>query len=381
MTYDEMNECLDALRKNNNLRTIPAVRHEGRFVIADGRKMLNLSSNDYLGLASDRSMKEEFADSISCADCRFGSTSSRLLTGNYEVMNECENLLARMYGTESALVFDSGYHANSGILPAISGPSTLILADKLVHASIIDGLQLSRGKVMRFRHNDFQHAESLIERYAESFNDVIIVTESIFSMDGDVTDLKRLVAIKNKYREADVKLYVDEAHAFGVRGRRGLGVCEEQGVTGDVDFIVGTFGKAVNSVGAFVACNETAATYLVNKARTLIFTTALPPVCWQWTLFVLHRMADFDERRNRLEELWQRFKSVDSRVASHIIPVIMGSSEDAVRKASELRQNGFYVLPVRPPSVPEGTSRLRISLTAGIEDEEMYRLITLLKEA
>ena len=253
MTYDEMNECLDALRRNNNLRTIPAVRHEGRFVIADGRKMLNLSSNDYLGLASDRSMKEEFADSISCADCRFGSTSSRLLTGNYEVMNECENLLARMYGTESALVFDSGYHANSGILPAISGPSTLILADKLVHASIIDGLQLSRGKVMRFRHNDFQHAESLIERYAESFNDVIIVTESIFSMDGDVTDLKRLVAIKNKYREADVKLYVDEAHAFGVRGRHGLGVCEEQGVTGDVDFIVGTFGKAVNSVGAFVA--------------------------------------------------------------------------------------------------------------------------------
>ena len=381
MTYDEMNECLDALRRNNNLRTIPAVRHEGRFVITDGRKMLNLSSNDYLGLASDRSMKEEFADSISCADCRFGSTSSRLLTGNYEVMNECENLLARMYGTESALVFDSGYHANSGILPAISGPSTLILADKLVHASIIDGLQLSRGKVMRFRHNDFQHVEYLIERYAESFNDVIIVTESIFSMDGDVTDLKRLVAIKNKYREADVKLYVDEAHAFGVRGRHGLGVCEEQGVTGDVDFIVGTFGKAVNSVGAFVACNETAANYLVNKARTLIFTTALPPVCWQWTLFVLRRMADFDERRNRLEELWQRFKSIDSSVASHIIPVIVGSSEDAVRKASELRQNGFYVLPVRPPSVPEGTSRLRISLTAGIEDEEMYRLITLLKEA
>lgn len=380
MTYDEMNECLDALRRNNNLRTIPAVRHEGRFVITDGRKMLNLSSNDYLGLASDRSMKEEFADSISCADCRFGSTSSRLLTGNYEVMNECENLLARMYGTESALVFDSGYHANSGILPAISGPSTLILADKLVHASIIDGLQLSRGKVMRFRHNDFQHAESLIERYAESFKDAIIVTESIFSMDGDVTDLKRLVAIKNKYREADVKLYVDEAHAFGVRGRRGLGVCEEQGVTGDVDFIVGTFGKAVNSVGAFVACNETAATYLVNKARTLIFTTALPPVCWQWTLFVLRRMADFGERRNRLKELWPRFKSIDSHVASHIIPVIVGSSENAVRKAFELRQNGFYVLPVRPPSVPEGTSRLRISLTAGIEDEEMYRLITLLKE-
>ena len=175
--------------------------------------------------------------------------------------------------------------------------------------------------------------------------------------------------------------HVDEAHAFGVRGRRGLGVCEEQGVTGDVDFIVGTFGKAVNSVGAFVACNETAATYLVNKARTLIFTTALPPVCWQWTLFVLRRMADFGERRNRLKELWQRFKSIDSRVASHIIPVIVGSSEDAVRKASELRQNGFYVLPVRPPSVPEGTSRLRISLTAGIEDEEMYRLITLLKEA
>lgn len=381
MTYDEMNECLDALRRNNNLRTIPAVRHEGRFVITDGRKMLNLSSNDYLGLASDRSLKEEFADSISWADTCFGSTSSRLLTGNYEVMNECENLLARMYGTESALVFDSGYHANSGILPAISGPSTLILADKLVHASIIDGLQLSRGKVMRFRHNDFQHVEYLIERYAESFKDVIIVTESIFSMDGDVTDLKRLVAIKNKYREADVKLYVDEAHAFGVRGRHGLGVCEEQGVTGDVDFIVGTFGKAVNSVGAFVACNETAATYLVNKTRTLIFTTALPPVCWQWTLFVLRRMADFGERRNRLKELWPRFKSIDGHVASHIIPVIVGSSENAVRKAFELSQNGFYVLPVRPPSVPKGTSRLRISLTAGIEDEEMYRLITLLKEA
>ena len=384
MTYDEMNECLDALRRNNNLRTIPAVRHEGRFVIADGRKMLNLSSNDYLGLASDRSMKEEFADSISCADCRFGSTSSRLLTGNYEVMDECENLLARMYGTESALVFDSGYHANSGILPAISGPSTLILADKLVHASIIDGLQLSRGKVMRFRHNDFQHAESLIERYAESFNDVIIVTESIFSMDGDVTDLKRLVAIKNKYREADVKLYVDEAHAFGSRGEKGTGCAEEKGVGGEIDLLVGTFGKAAASVGAYVVCDNIIREYLVNKMRTLIFSTALPPINVKWTNFVINRIPSMKERRERLGGISAklrdtlRHKGIDTPSTSHIIPVITGDSGKAILKAKNLQDAGFYVLPVRPPTVPAGSSRLRLSMTADITDEDMERLSKLL---
>lgn len=211
-----MRQELQTLKEQSNLRRLPQLTHEGRTVLADGRRMLNLSSNDYLGLAADTGLKEEFLQTLTPDTFLPTSSSSRLLTGNFEVYEELERELATLFGTETALLFNSGYHANMGILPAVSDTQTLILADKLVHASIIDGIRLSTARCIRFRHNDLAQLERLLEQHHDAYRQLIVVTESIFSMDGDQADLQALVRLKTKY--PNVLLYVDEAHAFGVRG-------------------------------------------------------------------------------------------------------------------------------------------------------------------
>ena len=207
-----MQQELQTLKEHSNLRRLPQLTHEGRTVIADGRHMLNLSSNDYLGLAADRQLKEEFLQTLTPDTFLPTSSSSRLLTGNFGIYEELETELATLFGTETALVLNSGYHANMGILPAVSDAQTLILADKLVHASIIDGIRLSTARCIRFRHNDLVQLERLLEQHHATFRQLIIVTESIFSMDGDQADLTALVRLKKRY--SNVLLYVDEAHAF-----------------------------------------------------------------------------------------------------------------------------------------------------------------------
>lgn len=271
-----MQQELQLLEEHSNLRRLPRMVHDGRDVIVDGKRMLNLSSNDYLGLASDRALREEFLRTLTPDTFLPTSSSSRLLTGNFTVYEELEAELAHLFGTEAALVFNSGYHANTGILPAVSDAQTLILADKLVHASLIDGIRLSAAKCIRYRHNDLAQLERLLKEHHSAFRQIIIVTESIFSMDGDQADLPALAELKRRY--GNVLLYVDEAHAFGVRGRQGLGCAEESGCTGDIDFLVGTFGKAAASAGAYIVCRKVIREYLVNRMRTLIFTTGLPPV-------------------------------------------------------------------------------------------------------
>ena len=206
--------------------------------------MLNLSSNDYLGLAADKELRREFMETLDEEDFLFSSSSSRLLTGNFDICTRLEDKLAGLFRAESALVFSSGYHMNAGILPAISDSHTLILADKLVHASLIDGIRLSPAHAIRYRHQDYGQLESLVDKYRKEYERIVIVTESVFSMDGDVTDLRRLVSIK-RLSPQQILLYVDEAHAIGVRGRNGLGIAEEQGCVPEVDFLCGTFGKAM----------------------------------------------------------------------------------------------------------------------------------------
>lgn len=374
-----MQQELQQLEEKSNLRALPSLVHEGRYVLADGRRMLNLSSNDYLGLAADRSLREEFLQTLTADNFLPTSSSSRLLTGNFSVYEELEQTLARLFGTEAALVFNSGYHANTGILPAVSDAQTLILADKLVHASLIDGIRLSAARCIRYRHNDMKQLERLLAENHAAYRQVIVVTESIFSMDGDKANLPELVRLKDLHD--NVLLYVDEAHAFGVRGENGLGCAEEAGCINQIDFLVGTFGKAAASVGAYLVCQGTIREYLVNKMRTLIFTTGLPPVNIAWTLFVVQRLADFKERRIHLENisniLRQALKAEGYTCpsVSCIVPMIVGASSDTILKAKELQHHGFYALPVRPPTVPEGTSRIRFSLTAEITEEEVRELI------
>ena len=374
---------LETLAHNGNLRRLPEMKPQGLYLVRDGVSMLNLSSNDYLGLADNVALKSEFLQTLDPQTCRFSSTSSRLLTGNYPAYTRLEKRLAQLYGAESALVFNSGYHANSGILPAVTDNRSLILADKLVHASIVDGIGLSKARCIRYRHNNYEQLERLVAENADQYERIFIVTESIFSMDGDESDLPRLVALKRQYPQ--VYLYLDEAHAFGVRGELGLGCAEEQGVVGDIDFLVGTFGKAAASMGAFVICSETMKQYLVNTMRPLIFTTALPPVNLEWTLFIVNKICNMQKRREHLAQIGRRVREALNPLnggivsSSHIIPYVLGESERAVEVALRLQHEGFYLLPVRPPTVPPGTSRLRISLNAECSDSDIDRLITTLQ--
>lgn len=378
-TIEQMQQELQKLKEKSNLRKLPAITHEGRNVIVDGQRMLNLSSNDYLGLANDRKLRQEFRETLTTETFLPTSSSSRLLTGNFSIYDRLEQQLADSFGTEAALTFNSGYHANTGILPAVSNTHTLILADKLVHASLIDGIRLSTAKCIRYRHNEYNQLERLLQVNHSEYKRIIVVTESIFSMDGDEADLRELVRLKKQY--PNVLLYVDEAHAFGVRGQRGLGCAEEQDCINDIDFLVGTFGKALASAGAYIVCRKVIREYLINKMRTFIFTTALPPVTVQWTSFMLERLAGFRQRRETLRFLSNQLrealknKGYTCPSTSHIVPLITGESCVAIRKAEELQRKGFYALPVRPPTVPEGTSRIRFSLTAEVRESEMEKLI------
>lgn len=374
-----MKQELLELEKHSNLRRLPQMIHDGRDVVVGGQRMLNLSSNDYLGLAADRELREEFLQTLTPDNFLPTSSSSRLLTGNFSIYEELEAELAALFGTEAALVLNSGYHANMGILPAVSNQHTLILADKLVHASIIDGIRLTTARCIRYRHNDLAQLERLLEQNHSYYQQIIVVTESIFSMDGDQADLQALVGLKRKY--TNVLLYVDEAHAFGVRGKRGLGCAEEAGCIKDIDFLVGTFGKAAASAGAYIVCSRVIREYLVNRMRTLIFTTALPPINIAWTLFVVRKLAGMHERREHLAKISRMLrealqaKGYQCPSTSHIVPMIIGSSEDTVLRAEALQRHGFYALPVRPPTVPEGTSRIRFSLTAEIKEQEIEKTI------
>lgn len=211
------NNKLEEWKSSGNLRSLPDVIHRGKWIEKEGQTMLNLSSNDYLGLSSRQDLRNEFIGQLQESGLPFSSSSSRLLTGNFPIYTELEELMAERFEREAALLFNSGYHANTGILPALTDKQSFILADKLIHASIIDGIRLSGAPYQRYRHCDYEHLEQLLVKYAHEYEQIIIVTESIFSMDGDVADLRRLVSLKKSY--PNIWLYVDEAHAIGVRGK------------------------------------------------------------------------------------------------------------------------------------------------------------------
>lgn len=379
MTLNEtMQQTLQQLKEGSNLRRLPPMVHCGRDVEVQGRRMLNLSSNDYLGLASDLDLRAAFVQTLT-AENFVPTSSSRLLTGNFSEYDALESELAQLFGAEAALVFNSGYHANTGILPAVCTGDTLILADKLVHASLIDGIRLSAARCIRYRHNDLKQLKRLVEENHDKYPQLIVVTESIFSMDGDEADLQALVALKHSY--PGLMLYVDEAHAFGVRGSRGLGCAEEYGCIGDIDFLVGTFGKAAASAGAYVVCSHTLRQYLINRMRTLIFTTALPPVNIAWTRHVVQRLPQLQDRRAHLAHISSLLRQALVRKGypcpstSHIVPIMVGPNSGAIAQAEALQRHGFYCLPVRPPTVPEGTARIRLSLTAAITEAEVKQFI------
>lgn len=377
---DHYAEQLEQLKQQGNFRQFTSNQQRGRWITIQDRTMLNLASNDYLGLAADLTLREEFLDTFKIERALFSSSSSRLLTGNFAEYEQFENSLSKAFG-RAALLFNSGYHMNIGILPALADSKTIILADKLVHASMIDGIRLSTAQYVRYRHNDLQHLEQLLQKYHqdEQIERVIVVTESIFSMDGDETDLAALAQLKQRF--AKTMLYVDEAHAIGVRGEQGLGCAEQYGVLDQIDFLVGTFGKAIASVGGYIICDSIIRDYLINKMRPLIFSTALPPISMAWSDFIFNKVLNMHQQRHHLAEISQYLqqtvitKGFSSPSSSHIIPIIVGESQAAIEKARYVQQQGFYAMPVRPPTVPQHSSRLRISLTSMVQKAELEKLV------
>ncbi len=369
---------LEGLSKECRLRSIPlagtdADQEKGR------SRLVDLCSNDYLGLAARES---EFREAFmhSCPDAAFTSSASRLLSSAQRYHLMLEKALEHLYG-KRALLFNSGYHANTGCISALAIPSTLFICDKLVHASIIDGLRIGNADFLRFPHNDLGKLRIMLEKNAGKYARIVVVTESIFSMDGDLAPLRGLTMLKEEF--PNMILYVDEAHAFGVRGERGMGMAEELGLTDKIDIIIGTFGKAAASSGAFVATTELLADYFINTSRSFIFSTALPPVCCAWTLFMLQNILLMQPERERLLDTSRRLREAlglpcGEEVESQIIPYVTGDAERAVALAARLREEGYLVLPIRRPTVPPGGERLRISLNAGIDYNSLTRLIEII---
>ena len=398
----QLQHSLAALKSQQQYRQLPNLEHQGSHIIIKGKKLLNIASNDYLGLGSDTELQTEFLTHIESLPVaqrpKMSATSSRLLTGNDTQLQALESELQHWYqaavGTaehsKSVLVFNSGYHANIGILPALTTlpVKTLILADKLVHASIIDGLRLSQNKLVtyrRYRHNDYENLAKFIEQADPSVERIIIVTESIFSMDGDRADLPKLVQLKAM--DHRIELYVDEAHAIGILGETGLGLAQETCTLADIDYLVGTFGKAFASIGAYIMCDDIAKQWLINHMRPLIFSTALPPINHAWTRFILAKMPKLKDQRAHLAQLSMRISQaidLQYRVSattedivyhSPIVPYILGDNARAMAKAQQLQVAGFYALAIRPPTVPANTARIRLVINARMTDKDCQQLI------
>ena len=365
-------DTLIRLSGEGNLRTIPPASTHG------GAQIVDLSSNDYLGLGARTDLQEEFYCRRGVTRIPMTSSASRLLAGRQEEYEALESLLESLYGRPT-LLFNSGYHANTGMVSALAqAGKSLIVADKLVHASIIDGMTLSKAPFIRFRHNDLAHLRRILDKEAGEYDQVLVAVESVYSMDGDRADIDGLTTLKRQY--PNVLLYVDEAHAFGAEGVQGLGLCRGSEGYGDIDVVVGTFGKACASMGAFCAVSEEIHDYLVNRARSFIFSTALPPIIIEWTRFMIEKIIGMDAERAHLRALGRQLRDILAPLspgfpitASHIQPYVTGDPHRAVSLSRSLMEDGFKVLPIRVPTVPPGTDRLRISLSAALSAEDIER--------
>jgi len=356
---------LMSLEAQHRMRSCPATTGSSRkYPTVDSQPLLSFCSNDYLGLSGHPALASAAVSAIHRSG--IGAGASRLVAGDLPEHRELEAGLGAFLDVEAVLLFPSGYQTNLGVLAALAGPGDLVLSDHANHASIIDACRLSRARPSFYRHLDLSSAEKRLLALAPAARRILLVTESLFSMDGDIAPLADLAALATKYGAA---LVVDEAHAIGALGPGGRGLCREAGVTPDV--LIGTLGKAFGAAGGFAAGSATLRRFLVNRSRTFIFSTALPPPVAAAALAALHliQRQEGDARRaalaKRILQLESRLpKRVSGSPRSPIVPIILGSDRAALEASHALRADGLFVQPIRPPTVPEGTARLRIALSA-----------------
>jgi 8-amino-7-oxononanoate synthase len=377
--------ALDAVHRRRRLRALSCV--DGRLQDASGRSLIDTSSNDYLGLSQHPLVKARAAEWA--ARHGAGAPASRLVTGTREITLAVEEKLAAFKGCEAALLFSSGFQANATVIPALArlggklgAGDTAIFSDALNHASIIHGARMARVKLEVFRHNDLEHLDDMLRQHSGR---KLILTESVFSMDGDRADLPALVALAEGHGAA---LYVDEAHASGVLGPQGRGLaaeCAQNG--GGVDIVMGTLGKAFGAFGAYVAGSRALIDWLVNACPGFIYTTALPPAVLGAVDAALDLIPGMDREREQLARNSQRLRDALAlrnydtlNSTTQIVPAVIGSEADALAAARRLEDAGILAIAIRPPTVAAGTSRLRLTLNSALGEDDMRQLLAAVAE-
>lgn len=359
---------LDEIRKEKRFRELKVI---------DG-KLINLSSNDYICVGSDIKIREDFYKEYGGVALPFSSSSSRLISGTFKEIEELELELYKIYGKES-LVFNSGFDANSCFIETICSKDTLILTDRLNHASIYKGIIDSKTRFVTYEHLNMDHLEKLLIKYSEKYDEILVITETIYSMDGDYCNLKRLVELKKKY---GFSIMIDEAHSYGVYG---YGMVYGHKLLEEIEHIVIPLGKGGGSLGAYLLTNKVTKDYLINKGKKFIYTTALPPINIAWNLFVLKNMNKFKDNIKRLHSLKyftlkkMREKGIKTSSKTQIISIVIPEIEKLEKIVEEAKKKGFFIYPVKEPTVPKGTSRIRIGLNSGIEKSEILNFLNIIK--
>ena len=358
---------LQTLEETNRARKLrPFSKREGPFVWDElGNRYVNFTSNNYLGVFAQYGRQP-----------LEGAGGSRLLGGDTQTAHELEHAISSALGHPAALFFNSGYHMNVGVISCLYGHKDVVFCDKLVHASIIDGIRLSGAKMYRFRHNDMNHLEALLSAHRKQFSRALIVTESVFSMDGDFSPIIDLIRLKSAN---DAQLMIDDAHGVGMFGDQGYGCLEN---VNEIDLATGTFGKALGSYGGYVACSQTIRDYLVNHCRFFIYSTALPEALLKWNLSTWRALPNLKNERDDVQRLAQKMREgLPGRKCfgeTHIVPVLAGSVDVAKRLEERFLNRGIWVSAIRPPTVPENKCRLRFSITALHSDDHISEVCEVL---
>ena len=375
-------EEIKKLVEKDNFRQVHNIEEKhGKSLSIEGKELINFSSNDYLNLSTDKNLINKFLEKYKGSnEFIFSSTSSRLLTGTSSSYKKLEANLAKLFNKEACLLFNTGYQCNLGVVSSLVNRDDVIFSDKLNHASIIDGMKLSGTDFYRYRHFDYENLEELLIKHRNNYKKAIIISESVFSMDGDIADIKKLVELKKKY---NCLLMIDEAHAFGIFGDNLAGISDQEKLLDEVDIITATLGKSLAGMGAFCVSNQTIINYLINKANSFIFSTALPSINILWSNFLIEEHFELlKEKAEKLKALInEAHKLLNDKGTTQIVPIIIGANDKTIKIAEQLQSKGFYILPVRPPTVPVNTSRLRLSLTADITIDEFKTVIDTVKEA
>ena len=351
----------------------------GMQILRDGQTLVNFSSNDYLGISQHPLLKERSAEWLEKYGT--GCGASRLVTGNYDIFDQVEEKLARLKGTETALIMGAGFQTNLSLLSAVASEKSFVCCDRLSHNSLLQGAVLSQSRWTRFHHNDILDAKKRLSSAASlNAESRWLVSESVFSMDGDVADIDRLMKTAKQH---NAQLLIDDAHGTGVLGANGMGLTS---LKPEIDLIVGTFGKALGSYGSYVACSKQMRDFLINFCGGLIYSTALPPPILGAIDAALDLVPTLDAERKRLSsnssmirnELQDLgFSTLNS--STQIIPVVTGSEDSAMQLSQHLEQLGILALPIRPPTVPDNTARIRLSISAAHTDQQLESLVSALK--